>query len=110
MIGRFPRLVDFVFHLNCRNTRLIAQNTDMTVGRTGAKVSERQADGAPVDVLTFAGAAEQIAKLDTLMKSLQGAGCPPAEIVILGPRRLENSTLASTTRIGGLPPQAVRGR
>ena len=103
VIGRFPRLVDFVFHLNCRNTRLIAQNIDMTVGRTGAKVSERQADGAPVEVLTFAGPSEQIAKLDTLMRSLQAAGCPPAEIVILGPRRLENSTLAATTRIGGLP-------
>jgi Nuclease-related domain/AAA domain/UvrD-like helicase C-terminal domain len=102
VIRLLPGAVDFVLRVNCRNTRRIGKAIDMTVGWTGARINDRQVDGAPVDFLVFKTAEGQLDRVDWLLNSLQSAGCHSSDIVILGPRRLENSTLATVARIGDL--------
>lgn len=102
VVRLLPGLVDFVLRVNCRNTRRIGRAIDMTVGSTGARINDRQVDGPPVDFLVFKTAEGQLDRIETLLNSLQSAGCHSSDIVILGPRRLENSSLATVARIGGL--------
>jgi hypothetical protein len=102
VIGFLPGIVDFVLRINCRNTRRIGNAIDMMVGPTGARINDRQVDGPSVDFLTFKSADGQLDRIETLLNSLQSAGCHSSDIVILGPRRLESSSLAAVARIGGL--------
>ncbi len=102
VITLLPGLVDFVFHFNCRNTRRIAKAIEITAGATGARINDRQSEGAPVEFLTWKSAEAELERIDALLRSLQSAGCHASDIIILGPRRLENSTLAGVQKIGGL--------
>jgi hypothetical protein len=101
VIRLLPGLVDFVLHLNCRNTRRIAKAIEMTAG-AGARINDRQSEGAPVEFLTWKSVEAELERIDALLRSLQLAGCHSSDIIILGPRRLENSALAGVQKIGSL--------
>jgi hypothetical protein len=102
LLEMMPGFTIFQLTLNCRNTRRIARMVDMTVGPTGARVSDRQIDGAAVDLITFKDTRSQLDRLDAVLRALQAAGCSAEQIVILGPRRIENSVLAGIDQLGGL--------
>jgi hypothetical protein len=97
-----PGLFEFSISYNCRNTRRIARAIDLTVGPAGARVLDQQVDGAPVDFLTYSDMRSQVDRIDVVVRSLLDAGCRAEDIVILGPRRLENSCLAGAQKVGGL--------
>ncbi|WP_246756240.1 nuclease-related domain-containing DEAD/DEAH box helicase [Bradyrhizobium neotropicale] len=101
-VEALPGMFEFAISHNCRNTRRIARAMDLTVGPTGAKVLDQQVDGAPVDFLTYKDVRSQLDKVDLVVRSLLDAGCRAEDIIILGPRRLENSCLAGSQKVGGL--------
>jgi len=91
----------FNLSVNCRNTRRIATQTDLMCGFTGTKISEKQADGDPVEVFFAMTQADGLARIGQIITSLRGTGVRPADVVVLGPRRREFSMLADTNSIGG---------
>jgi superfamily I DNA/RNA helicase len=91
----------FNLSVNCRNTRRIATQTDLMCGFTGTKVSEKQAEGDPVEVFFAATQADVLARLAQIITALRGAGFRPADVVILGTRRREHSILGDTNTVGG---------
>lgn len=97
----FPGAAVFNLNVNCRNTKRIATQTDLMCGFTGTKVSEKQAEGDPVEVFFAADQADALARLAQIITALRGAGFRPADVVILGPRRREYSILGNTNAIGG---------
>jgi superfamily I DNA/RNA helicase len=91
----------FNLSVNCRNTRRIATQTALMCGFTGTKISEKQADGDPVEVFFAASQADGLARLGQIITSLRGTGVRPTDVIVLGPRRREFSMLADTNSIGG---------
>jgi hypothetical protein len=97
------RLRPAVFPLrrNCRNTRRIATETTNLTGAFEVKVSEDQPAGPAVERLFFEGQAQQPRVLDRALQALRADGFNAADIVILGPRKRENSVTAGLSSCGG---------
>jgi hypothetical protein len=91
----------FGLTVNRRNTRRIARTIVSVTGVTGAKVSDRAPEGDSVVTTYFDDAAELVGKLGERISQLRTAGFQSEDIVVLGPRKLENSGLAGTRRLGG---------
>ena len=92
-----------VFNLtvNCRNTKRIAKQTDLMCGFTGTRISEKQAEGDPVEVFYTSDDAAVVARVEKIIVALRTAGYAPSQAIILGPRRRENSCLADVRSAGG---------
>ena len=91
----------FALTVNRRNTQRIVRTIDSVTGMTGARVSERAPEGDPVVTTYFAGQADLVAKVNERLGELRTAGFAAADIIVLGPRRLENSGLSGQKRLGG---------
>lgn len=100
VLAAFPTIPVFNLGINCRNTKRIAIQTDLMCGFTGSKVSDKQAEGDPVEIF-FATEDSATKRLEQVVTVLRKTGCRAGDIVILGPRRRENSVLARTTSVGG---------
>lgn len=87
--------------MNCRNTRRIAAQMDLMSGYAEVRISERQPEGEPVEVFYTRTADETVARADQILTTLRVAGYRPDEVVVLGPRRRENSSLNGAVRLGG---------
>ena len=89
--------------LNCRNTRNIAKETSVIGGfetppfRSGAEV------GMPVEHRYWRNPSGLLRSLTDAVKRLMADGVQVEDIMILSPRRLENSSLANASHIGDLP-------
>ena len=98
----FPEQPFSISALVQRNTRRIATQTDLMCGFTGTKISEKQADGDPVEVFFAVNSSRcDCTRIGQIVTALRGTGVRPADVVILGPRRREFSMLAATNSIGG---------
>ena len=106
-LGRFAT---YGLSINCRNTRRIVRTIDSVTGLTGARISERAPEGDPVVTTYFADKIELIGKVNERVADLRTAGFAAGDIVILGPRKLENSGLADLRRIGGFDFGPLDGR
>jgi hypothetical protein len=84
--------------VNRRNTQRIVRTIDSVTGMTGARVSERAPEGDSVVTTCFTGKADLVAKVHERLAELRTAGFSAADIVVLGPRRLENSGLSGSRR------------
>jgi hypothetical protein len=91
----------FGLSINCRNTRRIATQTDLMCGFTGTKVSDKQVDGDSVEVFFEASAGAAVARAAHIVTVLRTAGYPAQDVVLLGPRRRENSSIKDSNVIGG---------
>lgn len=91
----------FGLSINCRNTRRIATQTDLMCGFTGTKVSDKQVDGDSVEVFFEASAGAATARAAHIVTVLRTAGYPAQDVVLLGPRRRENSSIKDSNAIGG---------
>jgi hypothetical protein len=96
----FPGIPVFSLGVNCRNTKRIAIQTDLMCGFAGTRVSENQPEGDPVEVF-FADERSTMKTLERILTVLRKAGHHPRDIVILGPRRRENSVLAGAASVVG---------
>ena len=97
--------------LNCRNTQQIAQEITRA---TGAAISTRTIDenaGLPVERKILKGPADLAKALtDTVERLVDRDNVPVDDIVILSPRRLENSDLAGIDRISNYPLADITDR
>jgi hypothetical protein len=91
----------FALTVNRRNTRRIVRTIESVTGVTGARASERAPEGDPVVTSYFDGQSDLVAKVGQRLGELRAAGFSASDAVVLGPRRLENSSLAGQRRLGG---------
>ncbi len=97
----FAEAPTFGLSINCRNTRRIAAQTDLMCGFTGTKVSDKQVDGDSVEVFFETSAGAATARAAHIVTVLRTAGYPAQDVVLLGPRRRENSSIKDSSSIGG---------
>jgi hypothetical protein len=92
---------NFALRRNCRNTRKITAETELLTGSFEVKVSERQPIGTAVERFFYGDAREHQRAIDRALQRLRAEGFRAEDIVILGPRRRENSVLAGLESCGG---------
>ena len=78
--------------INCRNTRNIGSELINVTGYDG-KIYKLMIDGEPVDYYVWNDTKEQIEKLNTRIKELKSKGFGGYSIVILSPKKRENSII-----------------
>ncbi len=88
---------------NCRNTRSIAKATAAVGGLGPPRLRPGQQEGPPVKRLYWKTGAGQLRALEEMLESLRRDGLGPGDVIVLSPRRLENSALAGVEDIGGAP-------
>ena len=97
--------------LNCRNTQQIAREISSA---TGAEISTRTIDedaGLPVERKILKKSDDLIqALVETVDRLVDRDKVPINDIIILSPRRLENSDLADIERISGYPIADITDR
>ena len=85
--------------LNCRNTRLIAEETTLVAGFDRSPFRLGDETGLPVEHRYWKEPADLVALLTTSVERLVREQTPIEDVIILSPRRLENSCLAGVERI-----------
>lgn len=97
-----------VFRLirNCRNTAQIARRNSMLTNTPATKYLNLS--GPEVKVVEYSENGEFIEKLDKELRSLLSGGTAVSEIVILSPKRLDNSLLNGVTRLADVDLVEVR--
>lgn len=94
-------LATFNLSLNCRNTRRIASQLKVFSGFDGHRLSDRQPEGDQVSVHFYKNDAAGLRVLEGIVRGLREAGHKSSEVVILGPRRRENSIMRAVKNLGG---------
>ena len=89
--------------LNCRNTRRIAEETAIVGGFSTPPFRFGQEDGVPVEHRYWRTNSSLVKVLTTTINQLSHGGVSLDDIVILSPKRLENSALAGVDRICDAP-------
>ena len=89
--------------LNCRNTRRIAEETTILSGFESAPYRMAQEAGLPVEHRYWRTADDLRRSLDEVVSNLVQEGISIEDVIILSPRRLENSALAQVDSISEYP-------
>ena len=90
-------------NLNCRNTRRIAEETALFGGFITPPFRYGQENGVPVEHRYWSTKSSLVKALTTTIGQLLLGGVSLDDIVVLSPRRLENSALGNIERIGDAP-------
>jgi hypothetical protein len=85
---------------NCRNTRRIASETAFLSGFDKLPYAAMQAEGPPVEYHYWKNRKHQRDLIEKIVEGLLGGGVLPEDIVLLGPKKQENSALAGVAHIG----------
>ncbi len=89
--------------LNCRNTRRIAEMTASVAGIEDARLRKGRETGDPVKCRYWRNPAALARSLTDAVEGLVRDGAAVEDIVVLAPRRLQNTALAGVERIAGFP-------
>ena len=89
--------------LNCRNTRRIAEETAIIGGFDTPPFKLSREMGMPVVHRHWRTSPDLVIALEETVRSLVNDGLQMHDIIILSPKRLENSTLATVEQICGVP-------
>ena len=89
--------------LNCRNTRRIAEETTILAGFEKPPFRLGEEAGLPVEHRYWKTPSDLVLSLTRVLESLVKQKMPVDSIMLLSPRRLENSSLAGIDRISGFP-------
>ena len=89
--------------LNCRNTRRIAEETTILAGFDRPPFRLGKEIGLPVEHRYWKTPSDLVESLTHVLGGLIKEKMSPDTIVLLSPRRLENSSLAGIVRISGVP-------
>lgn len=89
--------------LNCRNTRRIAEETSIVGGFERPPFRFGDEAGLPVEHRYWRTASGMVKVLARVVGRLTKSGVSVEDLMVLSPRRLENSALASVEKIGQLP-------
>lgn len=99
---------EYDLYENCRNTRQIAIQTTIVSGIDMA--ISGAPDGPDGECVFCKSDADLIARVEHCVVNLLARDVDPQRIIILSPRRLENSVLASYTSIASLPLRTLADR
>jgi hypothetical protein len=80
----------FKLRVNCRNTKMIGEQTSILTGFEEPPFLPAKVEGIPVEYI-FCEKNDLTPKLELLLRRLRSEGIPPESITILSPYRLENS-------------------
>ena len=89
--------------LNCRNTRRIAEETTILAGFEKPPFRLGQEIGLPVEHRYWKTPFDLVESLKNILEHLVKEKTPIENIMVLSPRRLENSSLAGLERISRFP-------
>ncbi len=89
--------------LNCRNTRRIAEETAVIGGFSTPPFKFGHEVGVPVEHRYWKGKSGLVNALTKTIQRLSSDGVPIDDMMVLSPRRLENSALAGVERINDSP-------
>ena len=89
--------------LNCRNSRRIAEETTILAGFERPPFRLGEETGLPVEHRYWKQSSDLVESLTHVLESLVKEKMPVDSIMLLSPRRLENSSLAGIDRIAGFP-------
>ena len=106
-ISLLPDYCDFFararLSLNCRNTQRIAEETSIIGGFETPPFRMGAEPGMPVEHRYWRTPRGLVKSLSNTIDRLVNDGLSADELMILSPKRLENSALAGETQISGLP-------
>lgn len=88
---------------NCRNTRRIASETAYLSGFSRLPYVLKNVEGIPVEYHYWSKKQDRPKQIETALERLKAEGVKISDITILGTRKLSNSSLSSTTALGGHP-------
>ena len=89
--------------LNCRNTRRIAEETTLVAGFDRPPFRLGDEVGLPVEHRYWKNPADLVASLTAVVERLVKEQMPIEDVIVLSPRRLENSGLAGVDCISRFP-------
>ena len=89
--------------LNCRNSRRIAEETAIIGGFRTLPFKLGQETGLPVEHRYWHTSISLVKTLTKTIHRLASSGVPLDDLLILSPRRLENSALATVKQISDMP-------
>ena len=82
---------NFLLKINCRNTKQVGEETSMISGFEKPPFLLEHLEGVPVEYLFFKDEAEQKKLLSEQLKKLSENKLPLHELIIISPRKFENS-------------------
>lgn len=88
---------------NCRNTRRIASETAYLSGFSQLPYVLHTVEGVPVEYHYWNKKHDRTKQIETSIERLKSGGVKASDIVILGTRKLSNSSLSSTETLAGHP-------
>ena len=100
---RSPHFARARLTLNCRNSRRIAEETTILAGFETLPFRLGEETGLPVEHRYWETRTELVGSLTNVLERLVKDRTPIENIVLLSPRRLENSSLAGIERISRFP-------
>jgi len=86
----------FKLKVNCRNTKMIGEQTSILTGFEEPPFLPAKVEGIPVEYI-FCEKNDFTKMLETLLRRLSSEGIPPESITILSPYRYENSSACGLT-------------
>lgn len=86
---------NFLLKINCRNTKQVGEETSLISGFEKPPFLLEHLEGIPVEYLFYKDEAEQKKLLAELLKKLSQNKLPLNELIIVSPRKFENSCLNS---------------
>lgn len=84
----------FKLKINCRNTKMIGEQTSILTGFEEPPFLPSKAEGIPVEYI-FCDKGDFTKSLEAILKRLSSEGIPPDSITILSPFRFENSSASA---------------
>ena len=93
---------------NCRNTKNIGEETASVSGFTKPPFRPTAIDGIPVDYQFYSDEADQIKRIETLVKKLIAEGVVAQKITILSPVKIEDSCFAALQKTNSIKVELCR--
>jgi len=91
LISKNSQPPKFLLKINCRNTRQIGEETSIISGFEKPPFLLEHLEGIPVEYIFYKDEADQKKLLGEQLKKLSESGLPFNELIIVSPRKFENS-------------------
>ena len=91
LIEKFTQPSKFLLNINCRNTKQIGEETSLLSGFDEPPFLLDHLEGVPVEYFFYKDKPHQRELLEGQIKKVSTSGLPINELIILSPRKFENS-------------------
>jgi superfamily I DNA and RNA helicase len=97
LICKISQPTKFLLKINCRNTKQIGEETSLISGFEKPPFLLEHLEGIPVEYAFYNDQTHQIQLLEEQLKKLSDSGLPLNELIIVSPKRFENSCAGSVS-------------